>query len=156
MYLPMRPHHIGPRLTTGAFILASGVRKLEADDKTEEGMHAMATGAYPFLGGLAPHRFTRLLAGAEIGVGTALVLPFVPGAIAGAALTGFAAGLVGLYLRTPGTHHKGIPTEDGIPLAKDTWMLGIGLGLLSDPESWKSPQKAARQRLRASRRRRWA
>jgi hypothetical protein len=138
MYAPVAPSHVAPRLTSGAFILSSGLTKLRADEQTEQGLHAMATGAYPFLGRMAPHRFTRLLACAEVGLGSALLLPLVPTGLAGAALTAFSAGLVGLYLRTPGTHRKGspLPTQEGIPLAKDTWLLGIGVGLVSDRRAW--------------------
>jgi hypothetical protein len=58
----------------------------------------------------------------------------VPEGLAGLTLTGFAAGLVGLYLKTPGMRLDGSlrPTEAGTPLAKDTWLLGIGLSLLAD------------------------
>ncbi|WP_406465833.1 hypothetical protein [Streptomyces sp. NBC_01622] len=56
----------------------------------------------------------------------------VPAAVAGAALTAFSAGTLGLYLRTPGMRREGSlrPTEQGIPLAKDVWMLGIGISLI--------------------------
>ncbi|WP_435852239.1 hypothetical protein [Streptomyces sparsogenes] len=101
----------------------------------------MTAGAYPFVGRMSPHRFTRLLACAEVGLGAALLSPMVPTALAGAALTTFASGLVGLYLRTPGLHQKGspLPTEEGIPLAKDFWLLGIGLGFLCDRQAWTRP-----------------
>jgi hypothetical protein len=41
---------------------------------------------------------------------------------------------VGLYLRTPGLHKPGSvwPTEDGVGLSKDVWLLGIGAGLVAD------------------------
>jgi hypothetical protein len=138
MYVPVAAPHVAPRLTSGAFILSSGMAKLGADEKTEEGLHAMATGAYPFLGRIPPHRFTRLLGCAEVGLGTVLLLPVVPAGFAGAALTAFSSGLVGLYLRTPGTHRKGspLPTQEGVPLAKDTWLLGIGVGLMCDRRGW--------------------
>ena len=56
----------------------------------------------------------------------------VPAALAGAGLTAFSAGLLGLYLKTPGMRHEGSlkPTEDGIALAKDSWLFAIGLSLL--------------------------
>jgi hypothetical protein len=39
-----------------------------------------------------------------------------------------------LYLRTPGMRDEGSlrPTQQGIPLAKDAWMVGIGLALMVD------------------------
>ena len=51
---------------------------------------------------------------------------------AGAAMAGFSAGLIQLYLKTPGMRRAGSikPTRDGIGLAKDVWLLGAGLTLL--------------------------
>jgi hypothetical protein len=63
-----------------------------------------------------------------------VLLPFVPAGVAGAALTVFSAGLIGLYLRTPGMRREGSlrPTEQGIPLAKDVWLAAIGASLTID------------------------
>ena len=65
-------------------------------------------------------------------LGAALLLPFVSPLAAGAALTAFGAGLVNLYLKTPGlTEEDGIrPTQDGIGIAKDVWLVGVGTTLL--------------------------
>ena len=56
----------------------------------------------------------------------------VPAALAGLGLSAFATGLLGLYLKTPGMRKEGSlrPTEQGIALAKDVWLLGIGLSLV--------------------------
>ncbi|MFJ1811336.1 MULTISPECIES: hypothetical protein [unclassified Streptomyces] len=120
------------RLTVGTFILNSGLSKRGANQATAEGLHQFATTTYPFLGKLDAQQFTRLLATGEIAIAAALLLPVVPAAVAGAALTAFSAGTVGLYLRTPGMRREGglRPTEQGIPLAKDVWMLGIGISLI--------------------------
>ncbi|MFI6947954.1 hypothetical protein [Streptomyces sp. NPDC050422] len=131
--LPLsEPRDFPPRIVTGAFILNSGLGKLKADEATQQGLHGMACTAYPFLKKLEPDRFTRLLAWSEITVGSSLLVPFVPTRLAGLALTGFSGGLVGLYLRVPGMREPGSlrPTQDGVPLAKDSWMLGMGLGFL--------------------------
>ena len=40
--------------------------------------------------------------------------------------------ILGLYLRTPGMHTRLRPTQQGTPIAKDVWLLGIGVGLLAD------------------------
>jgi len=76
----------------------------------------------------------RLLAISEIALGSALLLPVIPAGLAGAGLTAFSACLLGLYARTPGMRKERspFPTERGITLAKDVWMLGIGLGLVID------------------------
>ncbi|MFD8824614.1 hypothetical protein ACFV1C_19910 [Streptomyces sp. NPDC059605] len=128
----IEPRDVPPRLAIGAFVLNSGLGKLKADAETAQSLHGMACVAYPFLQRIEPERFTRLLAWSEIAVGGTLLTPFVPTRLAGLALTGFAGGLVGLYLRVPGMREPGSlrPTQNGIPLAKDFWMLGIGLGFL--------------------------
>jgi hypothetical protein len=125
---------IPTRLSTGGFILHSGLEKWKADDETAQALHGMAAGAYPFLADVPPARFLKALAAAEVGIGLALLLPIVPNRLAGASLTAFAAGLMGLYLRTPMLHKEGSiwPTQAGIGVSKDDWMLGIGLGLLAD------------------------
>ncbi|WP_018656839.1 hypothetical protein [Actinomadura flavalba] len=134
MSLFARFHQWPARIATGAFILNSGLTKAKADREAAEGLHGFASGAYPFLKEQDPQRFTATLSKAEIAIGAALLAPFVPTAVAGAALTGFAGGLVGLYLKTPGMREEGgiRPTEQGIPLAKDFWLLGIGATLLLD------------------------
>lgn len=127
----MHPTHIPIRLATGAFILNSGISKLGADEEAAAGMHGMASGAYPFLQDMKPKDFAELLAYGEIALGAALLAPMVPSTVAGTALAGFGAGLVGMYLRTPGmTREDGIrPTEAGTGVAKDVWLVGAGLTL---------------------------
>lgn len=122
------------RVTTGAYVLNSGLGKLHADQQTAESLQGFAATTYPVLGKLDAQRFTRLLAAGEIVTGVALLVPLVPAVVAGAALTGFAGALLGLYLRTPGMRQERSlrPTEQGISLAKDVWLLGVGLSLVVD------------------------
>jgi len=130
----MRFRHVPGRLASGSVILNSGLTILFADDQTATGLHETATGSYPIFKGVNYRLFTKLLAGGEIALGTALLLPVVPTTLAAAGLAAFSAGLVGLYLRTPGMRRQGSlrPTEEGLALAKDVWMLGIAAGLLID------------------------
>jgi hypothetical protein len=97
-------------------------------------LHGFAAGTYPFLKKLKPADFVRLLAATEIALGAALVIPVVPEALAGAGLTAFSVGTLGLYAKTPGMRKPGtpLPTEQGTALAKDIWMTGIGIGLVID------------------------
>jgi hypothetical protein len=134
MGLPVKLRHLPQRMATGAFILNSGIGKLNADEETAAELHGFAVGTYPFLARLKPRDFARLLGGTEVALGSALLLPVVPSALAGAALVAFSGGLLGLYARTPGMRKEGtpLPTQQGIPIAKDVWMLGIGLGLVID------------------------
>jgi hypothetical protein len=132
MALPIKLHHVPARMATGAFILNSGLSKRNADEATAGMLHGMAAGAYPFLHKIPPQQFARLLSTGEIALGAALLLPVVPTGLAGAGLAAFAAGLIGLYLRTPGMREEGslLPTQQGIVLAKDVWMFGIGLSFV--------------------------
>ncbi|MCG5215561.1 hypothetical protein [Streptosporangium sp. KLBMP 9127] len=134
MRILARAHQLPARWVAGALILNSGLSKVTADEETARGVHGMAAGTYPFLKDVDPVAFTRLLSKAEIALGTALLLPVVPSLFAGAGLTAFAGGLLGLYIRTPGMRKAGslFPTQQGIPLAKDAWLLGIGIGLIAE------------------------
>ncbi|MGH9089502.1 MAG: hypothetical protein ACRDYZ_15580 [Acidimicrobiales bacterium] len=128
----MRLRAIPSRLATGAFILHSGIEKLRVDAERATALHGMAAGAYPNLQGLSPQRFVRALALAEIAVGAALLVPLVGDRLAGLALSAFSGALVLMYWRTPRMRKSGSvwPTQAGLPLSKDVWMLGIGLGLV--------------------------
>jgi hypothetical protein len=163
MALPITLSEIPARVTAGAFILNSGLGKREADEATATGMHGFASGTYPFLKDMDPAQFVKVLSTAEIAVGAALLTPFVPTVVAGALLTGFSGGLLGLYLRTPGMRKPGslAPTQEGLALAKDSWLVGIGLSILlrglsgpqvSAAKAEKQARKAAKAGRKAARR----
>lgn len=128
----MKLHNIPTRLATGAFILNAGLKKWNLDAESAAGMQGMAAGTYPFLKDLDASTFGKLLSAGEIATGALLLAPFVPARVAGAALTAFSGGMLGMYLKTPGMREEGslAPTQDGTALAKDVWMLGIGASLL--------------------------
>jgi hypothetical protein len=130
----MKLREVPSRVVTGAFILHSGWDKWNGTEATAEAVHGMAAGAYPAFRSLTPTQFLRLLAAGEIATGVILLAPVVPTAVAGATLTGFAGALMGLYIRTPGLRKPGSvwPTQQGIAISKDTWLVGVGLGLLAD------------------------
>lgn len=122
------------RLATGAYILHTGIEKWSGDEERAKAIHGMAAGAYPFLGKLKPAAFLRALAIGEIVTGSLLLIPFVPQALAGVVLSTFSGGLVTMYLRTPALHKPGSvwPTQNGIAVSKDVWMLAIGTSLVLD------------------------
>lgn len=127
--------HLPLRLTAGAYILNSGLSKRDADAGTAAYLHEGAKRAFPGLfEDMPPEKFARLLSTSETTLGAALILPLVPSALTGAALAGFGGALVRHYFTTPGTRmDDGIrPTPDGLALAKDVWLLGMGLTLLID------------------------
>ncbi|MBG6180422.1 hypothetical protein [Arthrobacter sp. CAN_A1] len=120
------------RLTTGAFILNSGFSKRHLDPGTAAYLQTMAAKAIPQVAQLAPEKFGTYLSYAEMGVGTALLTPFVPARLAGLALGAFSGGTMLMYFRTPEmTESDGIrPSQEGTMVAKDIWMVGIALALI--------------------------
>ena len=132
MAFRLKIHHWPSRLAVGAIVLDSGLGKRAADEQAAARLHSFASSAYPLMKRLDARTFTKLVAYGEVALGAALLLPFVPAGVAGVGLTAFSAGLLGMYLRTPGMRQKGSlrPTEQGLALAQDAWMLGIGLGFI--------------------------
>lgn len=128
----MRLRNLPPRLTTGGYIFHSGLEKWNAGPEQAEGMHGMASSSFPVLKELSPPTFLKLLAAAEMATGALLLAPMVSPVRSGAILTAFSSALLTMYARTPGMRQPGSiwPTPDGIGLAKDVWMLGIGTGLV--------------------------
>ena len=140
MHLPVKARDLPGRIATGAYILHSGLDKWRADETRATALHGMAARAFPVLDRIPPARFLRLLAASEIAIGTALLAPIVPNALAGAALTGFSGSLVTMYARTPALRRPGSiwPSQAGVAVSKDVWMLGIGLGLVADAFTGRS------------------
>ena len=130
MRLPITLSEIAPRISAGAFILNSGLGKRGADEAAAAGMHGFASGTYPFLA-RCRRSSSRRRCRRPRSARRALLTPFVPTAVAGAALTGFSGGLLGLYLKTPGMRKPGslAPTQEGLAIAKDGWLFGIGLSI---------------------------
>ena len=118
---------------TGAFILNSGIGKLSLDEEGAKGLQQMAVTGIPALKELDGKTFGKFISSSEIGIGAALLLPFIPRKLTGLALCGFSAGMLSMYFRNPEmTQSDGIrPSEQGIPLAKDSWMLAIGAALVT-------------------------
>jgi hypothetical protein len=154
MGLPITLSEVAPRISAGAFILNSGLSKRGADAETAAGVHGFAAGTYPFLKSVPPQQFVQGLATAEIVLGAALLTPFVPTFVAGAALTAFSGGLLGLYLRTPGMRKPGslAPTEQGLSIAKDSWLVGIGIGLMTRGLIERRPRVTVKKANRLARR----
>jgi uncharacterized membrane protein YphA (DoxX/SURF4 family) len=133
MQLHLNTRRVPERLATGAFILHAGWGKWKGSEQQATALHGMAAGAFPPLSAIPPTRFLRLLAAGEIATGAALLSPMVPDAVAGAVLTGFSGALLTMYWRTPTMRKPGSiwPTPAGTAVSKDVWMLGIGVGFLT-------------------------
>lgn len=127
--------HVPVRLATGAIILDQGLSKLGADEDTARRLHGQAVLAFPQLEEMEPRDFAQLLAASEIALGVAvLAVGLVPSGLAGAGLAGFGGSLTRLYLNVPGSRRGGglAPSQQGVGLAKDSWMLAIGTALVVD------------------------
>lgn len=135
--------HAVLRLVTGAYMVNSGVGKLSLDEEHAEKLQGMTANAFPQAKKLPAATFGKALAASEIGLGAALLAPFVPTKLAALALTAFSGGLLATYLKTPGlTQADGIrPTPAGVPMAKDSWLAAIGVALLVD-RTRRKPAKA--------------
>lgn len=121
------------RVPTGAFILNSGIGKLGLKGEAAEGLQGFAATGIPALGKLDPDTFGKFISYSEIGVGASLLAPFVPNKLAGAAVAAFGSGLLTLYFNNDNmTEEDGIrPSEDGIAIAKDSWLVGVGAALIA-------------------------
>lgn len=130
----MKFSHIPLRAALGAFILNSGLGKWGLEGQPAEAVHGMAAGAIPQIRQIEPQKFARLLSGSEIALGAALLVPVIPSALVGLGVAAFGAGLMQLYWKTPGMHEPGSPrpTQQGIGIAKDVWLVGAGLTLILD------------------------
>ncbi|MCG7423309.1 MULTISPECIES: hypothetical protein [Micrococcus] len=122
------------RLTSGAFILNSGLGKRKLGEEQAAYLQNMAAKGVPSLAKLSPSQFKNFITATEIGTGAALLAPFVPGWLAGSALTAFSGGLMSMYLNTPEmTEADGVrPSQDGTAVAKDVFLLGAGLAVTAD------------------------
>jgi hypothetical protein len=134
MKMPTKFRHLPSRITAGSYILNAGLSKMSADHEKAKHLHSAASGAYPMFEDVDPGTFTKVLAAADVVLGAALLTPLVPSRLAGLGLATFAGGLVGLYMKTPGMRQQGSirPTDDGLALAKDVWLLGIAMTLVMD------------------------
>jgi hypothetical protein len=127
--------HVPVRLATGAIILDQGLSKLGADEDTAKWLHGQAILAFPQFQDMDPKDFVQLLSTCEIALGTALLgIGVVPSSLAGLGLGAFGGSLTRLYLKAPGTRREGTiaPSQQGIGLVKDSWMLAIGTALVLD------------------------
>lgn len=132
MKLSIRAKTVPGRAVTGAYILRNGLIKWKGGDEQAARTHDMVTGAFPILRPVPARYFQRLLATAEIATGTALLTPFVPATLAGAALTGLSGGMLTMLV-LPRTE----AAARGLGVNKDVWMVGIGLGLMAEGAAGK-------------------
>jgi hypothetical protein len=128
--------HVPVRLATGAIILDQGLSKLGMDnDEQAKWFQDQAVLVYPQFQDMEAKDFVQLLSVSEIALGSALLgVGLVPSGLAGLGLAAFGGSLTRLYLSSPGARREGSlgPSQQGIALAKDSWMLAIGTALVLD------------------------
>lgn len=131
------PAEYASRFFPGLFFLDAGLGKFNADKETADHLHGFASVGMPLAKKVDSKTFTKAISVAELATGAALLTPFVPNRVAGAALTAFSAGFMSLYFRAPGVRKEGSlsPTHEGLALAKDSWILGLGAALLLSDDS---------------------
>lgn len=124
-------HNLPVRLTAGLYLLDSGLATLSADEAAAVSLHKFATDAYGLLSRFESRKFSKCFATGELLLAAGLLLPFVPDETVGLGLTVFSAIMFGLYLRLPGMRRERSlrSTPKGTSLAKNIWLLGMGLSL---------------------------
>jgi hypothetical protein len=122
------------RIAAGGYIFHTGWEKWHGGEDRARALQGMGAAAFPVLKSIEPAMFLKLLAGTEMALGGALLAPFVPTVLAGAGLTAFSGALVTMYLKTPSLRKPGSiwPNQNGIGIAKDVWLLGMGTGMVVD------------------------
>ncbi|MGP6174327.1 hypothetical protein [Corynebacterium sp. A21] len=125
---------------SGAYILQSGVGKLGMPTEAAAGVQEFAATGIPAVKKMSPATFGKFLSYSEVGIGAALLTPFVPTKIAGAAMGAFTAGLLAIYFRNEAmTQADGIrPSEAGTGLSKDLFMAAISAALIAAPSEKKN------------------
>ena len=117
------------------FFLHVALTHRELDERGAKGLQRFAAAGYPFLKKLPPKTFQNGMVAAEFAVAGSLLVPGVPAAVGGAALTSFGTALLGVYARTPMLRRgeKNMrPNEFGLSMAKDSWMVATGVAVLLD------------------------
>ena len=134
MRLPVKAGHLPQRIAAGAFILNSGIGKLSADEETAAQLHGFAAGAYPFLAKLKPGTSSGSWRRARSRSARRCCCP---SSRPPSRARGWRRSPAACSACTPGRPacaRKAAPSRPSreSPLAKDAWMMGIGLGLVID------------------------
>ncbi len=139
------------RAIPGLFIANSGIGKIGMPAEMSAGIQEAAASGVPAVKKLPADKFGTYLGYAETALGAALLAPVVPNWVAGAGLTAFGSGMLTMYFNNPeNTEEDGIrPSGEGIALAKDSWLVAIGLALLAGGLSEKSAKAAKKEAKKA-------
>jgi uncharacterized membrane protein YkgB len=128
-------HDLPIRLSNSAILIWQGVRHLQRPEQTGEYLLNAASHSVPALKdvfGERPERFATALGACETGLGVWL-LSGIWRRAAGVALAGFSSATLSLLFTVPGMREEGSvwePSQQGMTLAKDLWMLGAAFALV--------------------------
>lgn len=140
------------RGASGAYLLQSGIGKLNMPTEAAAGTQEFAATGVPAVKKMSPDTFGKFVSYSEIGIAGALLAPFVPNKLAGTALGAFSAGLLSIYFRNEAmTQDDGLrPSEAGTGLSKDLFMAAIAGALMTSPDvEGKAEKKAAKKAKKA-------
>jgi hypothetical protein len=120
------------RGVSGAYLLQSGYGKKDLPTEAAAGLQQFAATGVPQFKEWDADTFGKFVAYSEIGIGAALLTPFVNKRLAGLALGAFSAGLLAMYFRNPEmTQEDGVrPSEAGTGLSKDAFLAAIAAALV--------------------------
>ena len=127
------------RVIPGAFIANSGAGKIGMPAEASAGLQQYAATGVPLVKALPADKFGTILGVSEVALGAALAIPAIPNRVAGVGLTAFSAGLLSLYFANPeNTKADRIrPSDEGLSLSKDIFMLSLGVGLIAQGDEKK-------------------
>ncbi|AJE66152.1 hypothetical protein [Corynebacterium glutamicum] len=131
------------RGVSGAYILQSGYGKLGLPNEAAAGIQGLAATGIPVVADMDSDTFGKFVAYSELGIGGALLAPFIPSRLAGLGLGAFSAGLLAIYFRNPAmTQDDGIrPSQDGTGLSKDLFLAAIAGALVFAPAKKRKKAK---------------
>ena len=131
------------RGVSGAYILQSGYGKLGLPNEAAAGIQGLAATGIPAEADMDSDTFGKFVAYSELGIGGALLAPFIPSRLAGLGLGAFSAGLLAIYFRNPAmTQDDGIrPSQDGTGLSKDLFLAAIAGALVFAPAKKRKKAK---------------
>ena len=142
-------------------MLNSGVSTFTATDERTKRLQSTVATLVPQVERMDPRTFAKALGAGEVALGTALMLPVVPAAVAGLGLSAFAASLIATRRPSSNGQHAEAATDtttQAVPNATEAWMLGSGVSLLLDalttPAHDKSVEMSARLHEKAAARKR--
>lgn len=121
---------------TGAYMLQAGYGKRNMPREAAEGLQQFAATGVPQVKNLQADTFGKVVSASEMGLGAALLSPFISNRLAGLGLAAFSTGVLSIYFRNDDmTQRDGIrPSEPGTGLSKDIFLAAIAGALITSPK----------------------